>query len=1084
MGIINKTGVTQNTLMTGVFILISLAYACREQTINLAAGKLCKSFSSLEENGWSLNKLTDSEKTAKGWSSKAFSLYSDHSLYPEYVIIDLGTTYAINKISLFPSGEGEMAGEGFPEDFTVCVCREGDPWKVIVRKIGYPLPVHGEVQSFSLKNTSGRYVKIEATRLHASDSGRYYFRLSEIEISGRKITDDTSGIPVNSGRKIIDVLTNLRCENEVNPIGIDIQDPRLSWWIESAERNINQKTYQILVASSEALLKKEEGDMWNSGRIESENSISVRYNGKPLQSGQEYFWKVKVFTDSGKEYEWSDPATFATGKMSHADWKGKWIAANADTRHGAVYLRKEVDIGKRVKRAIVYFCGLGFSEFTIEGEKIGDYFMGPGFTTYNKRTQYLVFDVTKQFSQPGQKGLGVTLADGWYGLRKDPWVHEFEKNIYVDKPKLLLNLHLDFEDGTDSTIVSDESWRWSTGAITYSWIAQEDIDLRKAKPGWDKARYIDKDWNQVTEMRGPAGILVHQKEGLCRIIDEIHPVSMKYDQPTDTYLFDFSSELSGMVRFRTKGTTGTEITITTIPLDKKYSHNNQFILAGGNDYEVYEPRFYNIGIKQLAVKGVTQPPGLEDISVRIISNSWEKSGVFSCSDDFLNCMEDIVRRTSEYYTTFLPNDPTREWKAWTQDIVTMFVPNTYLFDAQRMYERWQLDMVNDQREDGNVPNISPGGFFDAYNSPWWGGCVVWLPWNLYQYYGNESILRESYPAMKRYVDYLSSMTKNGLQDWGLSDWCPIEETPRPIINTPAYYYYATIVSKTAEIIDIEEDFEEYARLANRIKKVFNEQFLDTLTGIYGQLGWKITPGEPSSVLYSRVPHKNWWSGNRVCTQAGQVLPLAVGLAPEKQIPLIVKSLLSEIEAHGNHLSTGFCSTPYLLQILADLAPESGWKMTTIQDYPSWYSNTVGSDNYLMKEMWHGGQAFMPSLAGNIGGWIYQSIGGIRPASPGFKKIIIKPNIVGDLHWVNCSYNSAYGEIESNWQKHEGKLIMNITIPCNTTAIVSFPAKDADSITESGNPAGLVKGVKLLSMENKTALFSVVSGTYQFQSVIP
>lgn len=1063
---------------------ISTSISKAEVSANISRGKPCKSFSSIESNGWSVLKLTDGVIGGKGWSSKAFSLYPVHSLYPEYVVVDLGTSYEIEKISLFPRQDGEMSGKGFPEDFTIQVCLEGEPWKVITQKKGYPVPVNGKEQTFKIENVKGRYVKIEATRFHVADSGRYYFQLSEIEVFGKEINNTPLEAGLSNVNKLVSNISNLRCENEVNPIGIDVQYPHLSWWIESTQRGFIQKAYQILVATNEDGLNKGDGDIWNSGRVESDNSTAILYAGKPLQSGKQYWWKVKVFSGAGKEIGWSKQATFATGKINHSDWEGKWIGANADSKHSAVYLRKEIEVNKPVKRAMIYFCGLGYSELSIDGQKVGDYFLAPGFTSYNKRTQYLVFDVTKQLSNPGRKGLGVTLVDGWYGLVKDPCWHEFEKNVYVDKPKLLLNLHIEYEDGTKSTIVSDESWKWSDGPITFSWIAQEDIDLRKAHPGWDRGGYNDKDWNSVKEVAGPVGELVHQKEPLCRIIDEIQPVSMSYDTATKTYNFDFNSELSGVVRFRTKGTRGTAITITTIPLDKKYYHKNHFVLAGNNDYEVYEPRFFNIGIKQLAITGVTQAPVLADISVRIISSSWEKSGSFSCSDGLVNSFEDILRRTSAYYTTFLPNDPTREWKAWTQDIVTMFVPNTYLFDAQRMYVRWQLDMVNDQREDGNVPNVSPGGFFDAYNSPWWGGCVVWLPWNLYQYYGNESILKESYPAMKRYVDYLTASSSDGLQDWGLADWCPIEETPRPIINTPAYYYYAKIVSNSAEMLGKTDDVKKYSDLARNIKEVFNKQFLDTVTGIYGKLGWKVTPGYPSSVLNGIVPHKIWWSGDRVCTQAGQTLPLVFGLVPERQIPLVKKALLSEIEAHDNHLSTGFCSTIYLLQLLKDLAPEVGWKITTVHDYPSWYTNTVGSDNLLMKEMWHGGQAFMPSLAGNIGEWIYQSLGGILPDSPGFKKIIIKPNLVGDLHWVNCSYNSVYGEIVSNWQKREKQVIMSITIPANTTATVFIPTNNAANITESGNPVAEASGVRFLRMENNNALYSVVSGIYLFHSTLP
>jgi hypothetical protein len=413
-------------------------------------------------------------------------------------------------------------------------------------------------------------------------------------------------------------------------------------------------------------------------------------------------------------------------------------------------------------------------------------------------------------------------------------------------------------------------------------------------------------------------------------------------------------------------------------------------------------------------------------------------------------------------------------------------------------------MMNDQRADGNVPNISPGPFFDDYNSPWWGGCVVWLPWNLYQYYGNESFLKESYSAMKSYVDflssqtkyfqkahvpplkpyyaeYLSSKTKDGLQNWGLADWCPIEETPRPLINTPSYYLYVTIVSKAALLLGKEVESELYANLALKIKTTFNDTYLDKQTGIYGDPDWQVTSGYPSSALNGMVPHKIWWTGDRVPTQAGQALALATGLVPENERASAEKALIKEVEAHGNHLSTGFCSTPYLLKVLADVATELGWEMTTKQDYPSWYSNTIGSDNYLMKEMWHGGQVLMPSLAGNIAGWIYESIAGIRPEAPGFKKIVIKPNFAGNLHWVNASYNSVYGTIVCNWKKRENQVVMNVTIPVNTTAIVYVPTANKESIKENNQTLSQSKNVSFIRMENGNAVLLVGSGQYMFTS---
>ena len=302
-----------------------------------------------------------------------------------------------------------------------------------------------------------------------------------------------------------------------------------------------------------------------------------------------------------------------------------------------------------------------------------------------------------------------------------------------------------------------------------------------------------------------------------------------------------------------------------------------------------------------------------------------------------------------------------------------------------------------------------------------------------------------------------------MQNWGLADWCPIEETPRPLINTPSYYLYVTIVSKAALLLGKEVESELYANLALKIKTTFNDTYLDKQTGIYGDPDWQVTSGYPSSALNGMVPHKIWWTGDRVPTQAGQALALATGLVPENERASAEKALIKEVEAHGNHLSTGFCSTPYLLKVLADVAPQLGWEMTTKQDYPSWYSNTIGSDNYLMKEMWHGGQVLMPSLAGNIAGWIYESIAGIRPEAPGFKKIVIKPNFAGNLHWVNASYNSVYGTLVCNWKKRENQVVMNVTIPVNTTAIVYVPTANKESIKENNQTLTQSKNVSIIRM---------------------
>jgi alpha-L-rhamnosidase len=729
--------------------------------------------------------------------------------------------------------------------------------------------------------------------------------------------------------------------------------------------------------------------------------------------------------------------------------------------HGAIYMRREIDIAKPVTQAVVFFCGLGFSELAVDGRKVGDYVIGPGFTTYDKRVQYLAFDVTDRFATPGRKTLDVILADGWYALERDPWVHQFEKNLYVDKPKLLLDLHLRHPDGSETVVVSDENWKWSEGEITRSWIAQEDIDRRQTA----------RNWRPVALVTGPTGRLVNQREPFNRIVEEVRPVGMKFDAQKKSCVWDFGREINGWVHFRAAGPAGAELKISTIPTEPR-RRTSRFILTGTGDKELYEPRFFHAGMQRVEVTGLLSKPATNDLVGCRVSSMYTPSGSFRCSDELQNWLNDATRRTVVSYTTFLPNDPVREWKAWTEDIENMFRSAVYLFDAQTMYERWQHDLIDGQAADGNCPNIAPGPGFDAYNSPWWGGCVVWLPWHSYLYYGDATLLRESYPAMKRYVDFLDHVSKDGLQDWGLADWLPVEETPRPIINTPAHYLYAQIVSRAAELLSHPDDARHYTEIAENVRAAFNRAFLDPATGIYGQRGWRVRSGNWKPPVPLDQTHEVWWTGDRPCTQAGQALPLALGMVPEESRTAVEKALLRELAAHRNRVATGFVATPYLLQVLADLAPDIGWAMTAARDFPSWHSMTRGSGNDLMKETWAGGMALMPSLGGNIAAWHTEALAGIRPDSdgPGFKKIIIKPAVAGDLKWVKAHHDSPYGRIVSNWQREAGKFTLDVIIPANTTATVYVPGKNAQA-----------DNAKFLRVENGEAVYGVSSGTYQFRS---
>lgn len=1077
---------------------------------NLALSRPAQCFSSYEADGWSLARLTDGNTDALGWSSKAFSTCPDHSLYPEYVLIDLGTNCRIRQVSLFPRADGTNIGRGFPQDFAILVAHQGQPWRKVSSLRNYPAPTDSGARNFELTDADGRYLKIEATRLREAEPGAYRFQLAELAVYGEPAAAPTSPSvappplrPASAQR--------LRCENRDNPVGVDDPQPRLSWWMDSSTRGAHQSAFQVLVASNPAALDRDQGDLWDSGKVPGDQSIAVRYAGTPLRSLQSCCWKIRLWDEKDQPTPWSRPANFTMGMLHPQDWHGKWVgadqvvppdAAGSLGEGGAaihttsnpgvrpVYLRREFNVAKPVTRAILSFSGLGFSELFIDGTKVGDYVVGPGFTTYNKRVPYLVFDVTDRFAQPGPKALGVILADGWYG---NGYGHGFEKNVYVDHPKLLLDLRLEHPDGTETVIVSDAAWKWAHGEITRSTIVREDLDLRQARDGWNRIGHDENGWRPVTLVKAPEGILVRQKEAPSKIVEQIRPVSLAYNATHKTAVFDFGREFNGWVRLRTSGPAGTTLSITTVP-SVALPRTSYFTLAGRGAAETYEPRFAYVGLRQVIVTNLLNQPSLDDLTGCLVSMSWAPAGSFRCSDDVVNWLYDATRRTVVAYTTWLPNDPVREWKAWMQDPQNMFWSTAYLFDAQNMYERWEWDIIDGQRPDGSSPNVTPGAYFDAYNSPWWGGCIVWVPWHWYQFYGDPSLLASAYPAMKRYVDFLTRpasisgeyagrITTEGLQDWGLADWCPVEETPRPIVNTPACYLYATILSQTAALLNLPDEAHHYTQLAQTILDAFNREFLDPATGIYGVADRSPQNGFPISPLEGRIPHHVWWTGNRPCTQAGQALPLALGMVPEPHRPAARAALLSEIAAHTNRVSTGFVSTPYLLALLAEEAPEIGWALTSSREYPSWYGMTVGSDQDLLKETWAGGQALMPSLGGNIAGWHHQALGGIRPdpAQPGFKKFRVKPALVGDLHWVESSYDSVYGRIVSHWRRTGNHVVLDIVIPPNTTATVYVPTAHPDQVTESGNPASQAQGVTPLESSERAAVFSVTGGTYHFES---
>ncbi len=884
--------------------------------------------------------------------------------------------------------------------------------------------------------------------------------------------------------------TKLRCEYAVDPMGVDSDSPRLFWIDESSERGQQQTAYEILVASTEKSLAANKGDLWASGKIASDETIQITYAGKKLPSWQQVFWKVRAWDIDGKVSAWSKPASWTMGLQS-GDWQAKWIGA-ADTNLPSILLRREFTVKPGLVRALAAVCGLGQYEMSLNGRKVGDDFLSPGWTKYDHTCLYDLRDLTASLKR-GKNSVGLELGNGMYRVVGP--TNRFAKFRGSSGPqKAIVQIRLEYADGSVETIGTDDSWRVSPGPITFSSIyGGEDCDARLAQPGWDKAGFDDSKWD-TAKIIGDAGNELRDISCAAPPIREIEihkPVATRTLADGDM-VFDFGQNAAHVPRITVSGPAGSTVRLLPSELVDADGAINQGSMGGGrrgwiscdftkatDGVETWSPKFFYVGCRYLQAHFIAATngalPSVKSVEAAVIQSASEPVGEFECSNDLFNRIHTLVRWAQRNNMVSLMTDcPHRERLGWLEQDHLNGPALRYEFDLAQLFTKTVNDIADSQLSNGLVPTTAPeytifrdksdtnhlrNAFGDSLE---WSATFILVPWQQYEFDGDLNLFRIHYDAMKRYLAYIGTRADNDIVDYGLGDWYDLgpkkpgvsQLTPVALTATAFYYQNAEIMARAAALLGKTDDAESFSELAGHIAAAFNKKFYD-----------------PTNHCYATD------------SQCANAIPLVMGICAPENRAAVVDAIVRDVRSRGNALTAGDVGYRYLLRALADGGrSDVVFDMNSRSDKPG-YGMQLAKGKTSLTEAWDGGSSQDHFMLGQIQEWFYHDLAGIQnaPGSAGFKAIVINPQPVGDVTWTKASYESIRGKIVSEWKRTENEFTLKTTIPPNTTATVFVPAKSVDDVTEHGKPGQQSAGVKSLGIENGRAVFAVESGDYEFKS---
>jgi alpha-L-rhamnosidase len=875
----------------------------------------------------------------------------------------------------------------------------------------------------------------------------------------------------------------LRCEYMDNPIGIGVTEPRISWQLHSDQRGVMQSAYHIEVAKDIEFNIR----IWDSGKVESEQSVHVELQGLVVESCIRYYYRVQAWDEKGAASGWSEPAYWEMGLLTAEEWKADWIIAPTglfeEESEQCPLLRSTFEVQGKVKSARIYATSLGLYELELNGVRVGDSYFTPGWTSYQTRLQVQTYDVTDLIAS-GSNAVCAALGNGWYkgniGWR--------EKNsIYGEQIALLLQIHITYEDGTTSTIVTDRSWRASGSPILMSEIYHgETYDARLEQDGWSTAGFTDTDWSPVEILDYSKEQLVAQENEPVRKIEELKPISL-ITTPKGEIVIDMGQNMIGWVKFAVRGQSGQEVQLLHAEvLDQEgnfYIENLRsakqtirYILKG-DVQEVFEPHFTFQGFRYVQLIGFEEPISLDDFTGIVLHSDMEQTGQFECSEPLVNQLQHNILWGQKGNFLDVPTDcPQRDERlGWTGDAQMFINTASYLMNVAPFFSKWLKDLKADQYDNGGVPFVIPHVLKEKdHSSAAWGDAAVICPWTIYQAYGDKRVLDVQFESMKAWVEYIRSQGEQEyLWNTGFhfGDWLGLDAKPdsyvgatdRDFIATAFYAYSTQLLAKSAKILGKTADFETYQELYGNIKLAFQEEF--------------VTPTGRLSVP----------------TQTANVLALMFGLLDGAAKERAVRKLMQLLEENKFHLTTGFVGTPYLNLVLSRFGQnEAAYKLLFQQDYPSWlYQVTKGATT--IWEHWDGIKedgsfwskhmnSFNHYAYGAIGDWLYRCVAGIDTTEeqPGYKNISISPQPGSGLTWAKGQLESMYGLIASQWQlSEEGLMTMLVKIPPNTTASVHLPGAKESDVLEGGVVLSAAAGICGVQTLESGLMLTLGSGEYQF-----